>query len=217
MVDVWYLKVYNSNYGDSGTGGELMYKAQEECFENHNKGVLVSDAVASQLKGIDTSEYPMLGPNTTKDDYKEAAFIMNNSPYTALELEKFRLYNKGHNMSDESNKNGEGNNNPGEFCAITDVGKDLKRGVTKSKCDSSRDDTRRMTKEERDDWYKNIVSNAMEVINDDRFTKPHMQNLEENINEMFIGVHDIVNEMEPLKNGGENSLEWYGKNGKSTK
>ena len=65
MVDVRYLKVYNSNYGNSGTVGELMYKAQQEYFENHNKGVLVSDAVASQLKGIDTSDYPILGPNRT--------------------------------------------------------------------------------------------------------------------------------------------------------
>ena len=56
MVDAWYLKVYNSNYRDSGTVGELMYKAQQECFENHNKGVLVSDAVTLQLKGVDAPE-----------------------------------------------------------------------------------------------------------------------------------------------------------------
>ena len=47
MVKVWYLKVYNSHYGDSGTVGELMYKAQKECFKNHNKGVLARDAFAS--------------------------------------------------------------------------------------------------------------------------------------------------------------------------
>ena len=29
MVDVRYLKVNNSCYGDSGTVGELMYKAQQ--------------------------------------------------------------------------------------------------------------------------------------------------------------------------------------------
>ena len=120
-------------------------------------------------------------------------------------------------MSDESEENGEGDNNPDKFCAITDVGKDLKQGVAESKCDSLRDDTIRITEEKRDDWYKNIVSNTMGLINEDIFTKLHMQNLEGNINEMVIGAHDIVNEMVPLKNSGENSLEWYGRTGKNTK
>ena len=34
MIDARYLRMYNSSYGDNSPNGELMYKAQRECFEN---------------------------------------------------------------------------------------------------------------------------------------------------------------------------------------
>ena len=36
MVDVRYLKMYNSHYADKGPVGNLMYRAQNECFEHKN-------------------------------------------------------------------------------------------------------------------------------------------------------------------------------------
>ena len=41
--------MYNSSYGDNSPNGELMYKAQRECFKNENMGMLVSDKTMQTL------------------------------------------------------------------------------------------------------------------------------------------------------------------------
>ena len=61
MVDVRYLKMYNSHYADRGPVGKLMYRAQNECFQHKNMGVCVTNKFSAQLKGTSVTPYPILG------------------------------------------------------------------------------------------------------------------------------------------------------------
>ena len=68
MVDVRYLKIYNSHYADNGSVGKLMYHAQKECFDHRNMGVCVTKNFSDQLKGTSVTQYPILGKNKSPKD-----------------------------------------------------------------------------------------------------------------------------------------------------
>ena len=78
MVDVRYLKMYNSHSTNEGPIGDLMYRAQRECFDNHNMRVCVSNNFSQQLKGGYGLELPILGETTTPKDYDKTKFVMEN-------------------------------------------------------------------------------------------------------------------------------------------
>ena len=61
----------------------------------------------------------------------------------------------------------------------------------KSKSDLCRDDPTRMSKNEKDDWYKNIMSNVREILNDNICTKLYMQELEQKLDGACPVVHMI--------------------------
>ena len=51
MVDVRYLKFFNSHYGEEGPIRDMLHKAQKECFEHENMGTLVSETTMNMLSG----------------------------------------------------------------------------------------------------------------------------------------------------------------------
>ncbi len=44
----------------------------QECFETENKGIQISSEYAKCLIGNPDAAFPVLGPDTTEDDLKEA-------------------------------------------------------------------------------------------------------------------------------------------------
>ena len=99
MVDVRYLKMYNSHSTNEGPIGDLMYRAQRECFDNHNMRVCVSNNFSQQLKGGYGLELPILGETTTPKDYDKTKFVMENKPCTAQEVEHFPMNNDEFHIS----------------------------------------------------------------------------------------------------------------------
>ena len=57
------------------------------------------------MVGNKDADYPKLGPGTSHKDFYEARFVMSSSPCTTLDLEHYRMYDKGH-VSDKNNDYG---------------------------------------------------------------------------------------------------------------
>ena len=93
QVDPRYWKVYNSHYGDKTEMGQLMHQAQRRSFETEGLGVMITDSTAHKLTGGQSSPYPILGKNTTMEDFLEAKFVMGSQcPCTVLDLERWRAF-----------------------------------------------------------------------------------------------------------------------------
>jgi len=91
MVDVSWQKIFQSHFGNADGIGEALMEAQEECFLYEDHGTCLCEAVAKKILGDKNTDYPILGPNTTQEDYKEAQFVMQNPACTLLELERERM------------------------------------------------------------------------------------------------------------------------------
>ena len=72
MIDVRYLKTFNSEYGAETELAERLMDAQAQCFLYEGRGVQVSEKLVTQLVGDPNGKYPILGAGTTKEDYEEA-------------------------------------------------------------------------------------------------------------------------------------------------
>ena len=95
MIDLRYLKVYNAHYGEESVIGDLIFQAQEECFEHEDFGIKVSNSYLSKLVGENDEEYPKLGPNTSEDDITEALFVYKQDTCIRIDLELFRMEHDG--------------------------------------------------------------------------------------------------------------------------
>ena len=119
MIEVHYLRMYNSSYGDNSPNVELMFKAQRECFENENMGSLVSEKTMQTLVGDNDTHYPILGRGTSVKEFNEARYVMSTNPCTRLDLERCRMFENGH-LSDEYDD--DGSNRLCFFCISNDAG-----------------------------------------------------------------------------------------------
>ena len=97
MVDVRYLKLFNAHYGKDSHLGQLLYDAQQQCFTYENEGTLISEEFAMTLIGDDDQTYPKVGANTTKEDLREARYVLGRTSTTRLDMEMYR------NEEDEDN------------------------------------------------------------------------------------------------------------------
>ena len=91
MVGVSWQKIFQSHFGNADDIGEALMEAQEECFLYEDHGTNLCDAAAKKILGDKNTDYPVFGPNTTQEDYKEAQFVMQNPACTLLELERERM------------------------------------------------------------------------------------------------------------------------------
>ena len=100
MVNARYLKLFNAHCDEYGAIGDMLHKAQKECFEYKNMGTCVSETSMTILSAKSGAVYPILGPSTTEKDFDEARFITSTATCTTLDLKRYRLYEEGH-VSDE--------------------------------------------------------------------------------------------------------------------
>ena len=93
MIDPRYYKVYNSHCGDDSEMGRLIHKAQQRSFDTEGLGVMIKDETAHALTGTLSAPYPILGKNTTMEDFLEAKFVIGSQcPCTVLDLERWRAF-----------------------------------------------------------------------------------------------------------------------------
>jgi len=160
-------------------------------------GVCVTNKFSAQLKGTSVTPYPILGENTSPSDYNEAEFVMYNGPCTAQELEKFRMsHDEGEDCrSIPRQKDVEplDKNACDQFGVISEEAQQMKEGVAQSQKSDNDNSTHLLTDSERDEWYKRHMDQVKEVLNDDRFSKSNMQNLEQSWNNVMLDEYANVN------------------------
>ena len=82
MVDVTYTKLFNSSFGLNNDTDQILLQAQKQCFDNEHKGTKVNTEYIHKLcscsQGQSPSiESPLIGTNTTQDDYEQAMFVLS--------------------------------------------------------------------------------------------------------------------------------------------
>ena len=82
MVDVTYTKLFNSSFGLNNDTDQILLQAQKQCFDNEHKGTKVNTEyihkLCSSSQGQSPSiESPLIGKNTTQDDYEQAMFVLS--------------------------------------------------------------------------------------------------------------------------------------------
>ena len=93
MIDPCYYKIYNSHYGEDSENSLLMHKAQQRSFDTEGLGVMIMEETARALTGTLSTPYPILGNNTTMEDFLEAQFVIGlQCPCTVLDLERWRAF-----------------------------------------------------------------------------------------------------------------------------
>ena len=78
MVDVRYLKLFNAHYGEESELGALLYDAQKQCFSCEKESTKVKEDFANKLIGDEDDVYSRFVPNITKDDLREATYVLGN-------------------------------------------------------------------------------------------------------------------------------------------
>ena len=112
MVDCRYLKMYVTSYGSDTAAGDLMHDAQVECFAHEHDGIKITDEFYRLLideEGLEKTKadirqsggdvenelFPILGPNTTMNDFEEAEYVMSVPTCTKIDLELYRMEKSG--------------------------------------------------------------------------------------------------------------------------
>ena len=93
----------------------------------------------------------------------------------------------------------------------------MKEGVAQSQKSDNDNSTHLLTDSERDEWYKRHMDQVKEVLNDDRFSKSNMQNLEQSWNNVMLDEYANVNKCHGKQKGGNSTLEWFGTTGQNMK
>ena len=75
MFDIRNWKMFNAHYGEDNNLGKQLMDAQHQCFKYDNAGVQLK--YVENVRGSpDLSQYPILGHDTTDDDFAEMQFVM---------------------------------------------------------------------------------------------------------------------------------------------
>ena len=90
MIDVRSWKAFSAYYGDESKMGDLLMQAQNDSFLYEKEGIQISSSLCSRLEGCEDLSYPILGPNTTADDFEEMDFVSSGGPVTHKDLLGFR-------------------------------------------------------------------------------------------------------------------------------
>ena len=103
MVDVRYLKLYHTHYGKEGVIGDLMLQGQKDSFANEGKGTEITEELMHVLCASSTeTAYPVLGKNTTNEDFVEASFALDRDTTTVMDIERLRACDSKEDYEEEA-------------------------------------------------------------------------------------------------------------------
>jgi len=235
MVDVRFLKAFNAHYGDDTELGKWLYKAQRDCFEYENEGTQVSEDYAQKLVGNEDDEYPILGKNTSWDDFREAEFVLTQNACTRYDLEVYRMKeDSDEESSDSSDSNINDGPTLGELIHIadkkkrvvlTDMSKRMQRDIKASMDDECNSGTKLEdcdnellhTDEEKHDLRKKWIDEMDRILNTESVSKDMVNELDKDITESMSKLWDKHCDMWGKSGGGENKMEWFGHTGSISK
>ena len=215
MIDVRYLRSFNARYGDDSDLGETLYDAQQECFARENDGTKISQSYMEHLLQVDENvSYPILGPNTTEDDFDEAEFVIGNKqPVTRLDMEIQRCSEEGFSLS-ELTSFFRGDDLEKMDIEITHGNAMMQDGICRavgrhnnnSKEGRGFQPNSKEVSEMRKDWVETIDS----VLNDTRGDMVLKQEFGEKIEDAWKTYREEVDKEWGKNGGGEGRLELAG-------
>ena len=214
MVDVRYLKTFNAHYGDETKLGEMLYDAQQQCFDYDGEGIQISDEFMCQLVGSDEESYPKLGKVTSEEEYNEAMYVIERSERqstTRFDLEMWRMFEDGYDSDAEDSIL------PNDNTIMSRVSQQMQENIAKAKSKTAEkeDDTLSALEEkEVDSVRKSLIEDYDAVTKDERVTRSMMEELADDLNDAFSRLWCKTTGMWGEEGGGEDSTELYGTTGK---
>lgn len=220
MVDVRYLKLYNANYGDDTDLGRQLCKAQEQCFLYEKEGTQISEAFKKKLVGDDDTVYPILGENTSQEDFDEAMFVLNRPTTTLYDLAMHRMEEDSdsdmddiYEIDDSVTLNALGN---GEYERVSmsvwadkmksTLAESQKECMPDSNQDSGLLPTSMEMKDRRNQWGVELDK----ILIDQRGSKEAKDRFNKDFNDSVTKYWDEVNKNWGKRGGGEGRMELAG-------
>ena len=213
MVDVTFTKMFNAQYGLEGNNGELLLKAQHECFKNEHKGTRISSSYMNQLcqhnNTADLSvENPFLGKNTTKSDYEEAMFVLSRTSKkittTLLDLTQFMLIGGDESDNDEL---------PLKFLKEStslSVMNEKMQSKISSITEQDNGKEYRPTGEQCQSHRKDMITDIDRFLGDSRVTNDSVVRVSKRVREVIAEEMNSIHEKFGVNGGGDGKLEWCG-------
>ena len=180
-------------------------------YEDH--GTSLRPTVAQQIRGNANADYPILGPNTTQEDWKEAQFVMQNPACTLLDLERERMKPEADRWKDLGRPaSGEMHRGPGRHVeSLTETATRLKEQLARSVDRASQQSGKGMllAEAEKDTLYRECQENLKELFCNERVDAALMHDVGKCIEELVATVNGLTLE-DGEREGGEGCLELLG-------
>ena len=216
QIDPRYWKVYNSHYGDDSEMGQLMHQAQQRSFDTEGLGVMITDKTAHALTGAQSAPYPILGKNTTMEDFLEAKFVMGSQcPCTVLDLEQWRAFV---DLDDcESDNELHPDNTPlsmlDTYSFFSQRAEKMKEAIQQAALDSDVPSGRLSTNDERQVMYNDIMRKLSHVQDDCRISEQQMRELKSGFESLVEDMYKVAISNEQSSDNsddGGSGIEYYG-------
>ena len=226
MIDVRYLKTFNSNYGDESDLGEKLYEAQAQCFKYEGLGVHVSEKFVMKLMGAPSDNYPKLCPGTTSEDYEEAYFVYSRPTTTRLDMMQFRLDKQADELDDDDlgwhdeillkDNTEEGQ----QGIVLSHLAKKMQDRLNKSeeKIASSTNKQSNLlnTDSELAEMRKDAITELDKILNDERGSMEMKADFQAKYDALVRSYWETVNKRWGANGGGDGTLELCGETGALT-
>ena len=179
-------------------------------YEDH--GTCVRAKVADTTCGSPEGNFPILGPNTTEEDWNEAQFLMQQDACTLLELEQERMKPPEERWKNHVGQRSSGQKSPppNQYECLTSVATRMKDQVA-----TSVDTARNMSGEgmlsseaEKDTYYRKWQEHFKTLFCNKRVDASLMHDIDQCLDELVATVSDLTIE-DGEREGGENCLELF--------
>ena len=209
MVDVSWLKLFHSHYGKKDDVGKELLTAQRQCFLDEEHGTCISTKVATSVRGCSHAIYPILGPDTTEQDLKEAQFVMNQKACTFLDYEAERTKPVANRWKLSLKSNVDERKKPPSMThpSLTSVAARMKSEIEASVEDS--DIGMIPTEDEKDTYYKKWQEDLKSLLCNERVDAAMMKDIDTHMSQLVQIVNDLTLEDGDVEQN-DGCLEMFG-------
>ena len=195
MVDIRYWKLFHTHYGTDTNIGQLIYRAQEEAFQNESGGIPITETFMEKLsrEHCDTNNnivYPQFGPNTTVSDLEEAVFVRNRNTTTVRDIQRYRNLATKKDYQDGDWTQVNATDNFVTVACMSPSGRKMQEGIAKSVLERTEDSLHTKTyvrpnEQEKDDFFRSVTQQTREFMNDSRTSVSQLARVQNSMTKMF--------------------------------
>ena len=211
MVDVSWLKIFHSHYGEKNDIGNSIMAAQSDCFANEDHGTCVDIDAFRELRSSDNNVYPKLGRATSDEDWQEAQYVMNHPACTLIELEYERMKSPEERWKKANNFSPNMKAPSTAGVSLTVAAAQMQRQLVESLKGDTETTGKGMlpSEDKKASLYKKWQEDLKTLFCNDLVDTDLMKDIDKCLDELVATVNDLTME-DGSREGGECCLELFG-------